>query len=167
MSSQLHTVENPRKWRFTWEAQSHIPTLRLLLFDSYTNPSLQCQNLKVHLNLQESVLSVAWFQDLDMSIRVPMPPVLVDAESPLSFRAFEDHIEVKLVLLLPVDHPIILNFDNVLDFSQERGNSHSKASKPLSMDSGALIFFFFFFRNLLHLLLILPAFSLILSKNFW
>lgn len=135
MSSQLHTVENPRKWRFTWEAQSHIPTLRLLLFDSYTNPSLQCQNLKVHLNLQESVLSVAWFQDLDMSIRVPMPPVLVDAESPLSFRAFEDHIEVKLVLLLPVDHPIILNFDNVLDFSQERGNSHSKASKPLSMDS--------------------------------
>lgn len=73
-----------------------------------------------------------------------MPPVLVDAESPLSFRAFEDHIEVKLVLLLPVDHPIILNFDNVLDFSQERGNSHSKASKPLSMDSGALIFFFFF-----------------------
>lgn len=75
-----------------------------------------------------------------MSIRVPIPPVLVDAESPLSFRAFEDHIEVKLVLLLPVDHPIILNFDNVLDFSEERENSYSKASKPLLMDSGALEF---------------------------
>ncbi|XP_050944868.1 uncharacterized protein LOC103485086 isoform X2 [Cucumis melo] len=135
MSSEFNTVENPSKWRFTWEAQSHIPILRLLLFDSYTNPSLRCRNLTVHLNLQQSVVCVAWFQDLHMSIRVPMPPVLVDAESPLSFRAFQDHIEVKLVLLLPVDHPIILNFDNVLDFSQEQGNSHSKASKPLSMDS--------------------------------
>ncbi|KAG7034119.1 hypothetical protein SDJN02_03846 [Cucurbita argyrosperma subsp. argyrosperma] len=134
MPSELDSVENPRKWRFTWEAQSHIPTLRLLLFDSYTNPSLQCQNLKVHLNLQQSVVCVAWLQDLEMSIRVPMPPVLVDAESPLSFRAFEDHIEVKLVLLLPVDHPIILNFNNVLDFSEKRGHSNSKALKPLSMD---------------------------------
>lgn len=75
-----------------------------------------------------------------MSIRVPVPPVLIDAESPPNFRAFEDHIEVKFVLLLPVDHPIILNFDNVLDFSEERGNSNSKASKSLSMDSGGLEF---------------------------
>lgn len=135
MSSELGTVENPRKWRFSWEAQSQIPTLRLFLFDSYTKPSIQCQNLKVHLNLSQSLLLLSWFQGLQVSLRVPIPRVLLDHESPVSFKAFDDHIEVKLVLLLPVDHPIVSSFDSVLNSSQGLENTFDDASKPLEMDS--------------------------------
>lgn len=138
MSSELGTVENPRKWRFSWEAQSQIPTLRLFLFDSYTKPSIQCQNLKVHLNLSQSLLLLSWFQGLQVSLRVPIPRVLLDHESPVSFKAFDDHIEVKLVLLLPVDHPIVSSFDSVLNSFQGLENTFVDASKPLEMDSGEL-----------------------------
>nr|POF27404.1 hypothetical protein CFP56_14518 [Quercus suber] len=127
--------ENPRKWRFTWEAQSQIPILRLFLFDSHTKPSIQCQNLKVHLNLSQSLLQLRWFDDRHVSLRVPIPRVLLDPEWPLSFTAFDDHIQVKLVLLLPVDHPIVSSFDSVLNFSQGLENASFDASKPLEMDS--------------------------------
>ncbi|KAM3756735.1 hypothetical protein ACB098_02G134800 [Castanea mollissima] len=127
--------ENPRKWRFTWEAQSQIPILRLFLFDSHTKPSIQCQNLKVDLNLSQSLLQLSWFDDRHVSLRVPIPRVLLDPESPLSFTAFDDHIQVKLVLLLPVDHPIVSSFDSVLNFSQGLENASFDASKPLEMDS--------------------------------
>ncbi|XP_059438452.1 uncharacterized protein LOC132171209 isoform X2 [Corylus avellana] len=127
--------ENPRKWRFTWEAQSHVPNLRLFIFDSYTMPSVQCQNLKVHLNPSQSLVLVSWFEELEVSLRVPTPRVLVDPESPVSFRAFDDHIEVKLVLLLPVDHPIVSSFDSVLNLSEGRENVVFDALKPLEMDS--------------------------------
>ena len=132
--------ENPRKWRFTWEAQSQIPILRLFLFDSHTKPSIQCQNLKVDLNLSQSLLQLSWFDDRHVSLRVPIPRVLLDPESPLSFTAFDDHIQVKLVLLLPVDHPIVSSFDSVLNFSQGLENASFDASKPLEMDSGELSF---------------------------
>ncbi|MED6182010.1 hypothetical protein PIB30_024799 [Stylosanthes scabra] len=100
-----------QKWRFTWEAQSHTPTLRLVLFttDATFNPSLQCHNLSVKLISPISVLSVAW-SDTDGAVpsllSVPVPRVLVDGESPVIFRALNDHIEAKLCLLLPVNHPI-------------------------------------------------------------
>ena len=132
--------ENPRKWRFTWEAQSQIPILRLFLFDSHTKPSIQCQNLKVDLNLSQSLLQLSWFDDRHVSLRVPIPRVLLDPESPLSFTAFDDHIQVKLVLLLPVDHPIVSSFDSVLNFSEGLENASFDASKPLEMDSGELSF---------------------------
>lgn len=70
-----------------------------------------------------------------------MPRVLLDDESPVSFKALDDHIEVKLVLLLPVDHSIVLNFDSILSLSElslneEEGNGFTDVSKPLSVDSG-------------------------------
>lgn len=132
------SAENPAKWRFTWEAQSHVPILRLFIFDSYTNPSIQYHNLKVHLNLSKSLVLVSFFQDLEVSLRVPTPRVLIDSESPVSFRALDDHIEVKLVLLLPVDHPIVLSCDSVLNLSHGKETSFFDASKQLEMDSGEL-----------------------------
>ncbi|KAK9285027.1 hypothetical protein L1049_024209 [Liquidambar formosana] len=134
MASELRTSENPRKWRYTWEALSHVPTLRLLLFNSSTNPKNQCENLKIDLNLQESVVRVSWFEDTQVSLRVPIPRVLVDVESPLSFRVLDDHIEVKLVLLLPVDHPIVSNFDSVFKLSDDECCTEN-SSQPLLMDS--------------------------------
>ncbi|KAG7969794.1 hypothetical protein I3843_07G049300 [Carya illinoinensis] len=129
------STQNPTKWRFTWEAQSHVPILRLFIFDSYTNPSTQCHNLKVHLNLSKSLVLVSFFEDLEVSLRVPAPRVLIDSETPVSFRALDDHIEVKLVLLLPVDHPIVTSFDSVFNLSQGNEISFYDASKQLEMDS--------------------------------
>ncbi|VVB04171.1 unnamed protein product [Arabis nemorensis] len=116
--------QNPktqRKWRYTWEAQSHSPNLRLFLFDSKTNPKAHCKRLDVTLNLEKSQLLVTWIGDEDdgskevVSLRVPVPRVLLDADSPVNFRALDDHIEVRLVLLLPVDHPLVSDFNLVSD----------------------------------------------------
>ncbi|KAA8547416.1 hypothetical protein F0562_003720 [Nyssa sinensis] len=132
MSSELRTSENPRKWRFTWEAQSHIPTLRLLIFNPNTRPSTQCENLKINLVPEQSLLVASWFEEeVEISLRVLVPRVLIDVESPVNFRALDDYIEVKLVLLLPVDHPILTNFEE---------ESHPETAffddlLPLSMDS--------------------------------
>ena len=112
-------------WRYTWEAQSHIPTLRLTLFpnDKTLNPSLQCKDLAVDLHSSHSFLTLtASF----LSLRVPLPAVLVDGDSPVAFRPLSDHIEVKLLLLLPVDHPI---------FSLIPPNEQQQAPNQLSATS--------------------------------
>ncbi|KAG9449745.1 hypothetical protein H6P81_009710 [Aristolochia fimbriata] len=136
---------SPRKWCFTWETLSHLPTLRLYLFDGETNPSSQCGNLKCSLNLEQSLLLVAWNEEIDdervdFVLRIPVPRILVDPGSPLEFKAREDHIEVKLVMILPVDHPLLSNFDSVLnlgnrDCCQGRERSDSARLSPLSLDS--------------------------------
>ncbi|CAA7032607.1 unnamed protein product [Microthlaspi erraticum] len=127
--------QNPktqRKWRYTWEAQSHSPNLRLFLFDSITNPKIHCKCLDVSIILGKSQLLVTWIDDDEekgreevVSLRVPVPRVLLDAESPVNFRALEDHIEVRLALLLPVDHPLVSDFNLATD---------SEKSAPLVMD---------------------------------
>ncbi|KAK6125647.1 hypothetical protein DH2020_040608 [Rehmannia glutinosa] len=61
----------------------------------------------------------------------PRPRVLVDPESPIRFKVFDDHIEVKLVLLLPVDHPLVSNFDSILNLEDNRDEL-----RPFSVDSG-------------------------------
>ena len=132
-----------KTWQYTWEAQSHTPTLRLLLFttDGSVNPSLQCHNLSVNLNSSRSLLVVTW-SDPDagdgasLKLRVPVPRVLVDGESPVSLRALTDHVEVKLRLLLPVDHPILSGFDSVLNLSDEPQSLLPDGSRPLVMESG-------------------------------
>ncbi|EOX90985.1 Uncharacterized protein TCM_000303 isoform 1 [Theobroma cacao] len=135
----MENPENPRKWRFTWEAQSHSPNLRLFLFDSQTKPSVQCKKLKVHLNLFQSQVLVSWLKEEkeeEVTVRVPIPRVLIDSESPVSFRALDDHIEVKLVLLLPVGHPIVSRFDSVLNSSENGDDALAPdAATPLVMDT--------------------------------
>ncbi|XP_027347534.1 uncharacterized protein LOC113858932 [Abrus precatorius] len=119
--------ESEERWRYTWEAQSHIPTLRLMLFPQNKTliPSLQCHNLNVHLHSSHSFLILTFSS---LSLRVPLPSVLVDADSPITFRPLSDHIQVKLVLLLPVDHPVL----STLNLSQ---TSPPHASVPLQMES--------------------------------
>ncbi|XP_077244284.1 HECT-like ubiquitin-conjugating enzyme (E2)-binding protein [Tasmannia lanceolata] len=137
---------NPRKWRFTWEALAHIPTLRLFLFNQEINPFNQCKNLKSSLNFEQSSLLLSWIEEtgdqnegsVDFLIRVPVPRVLIDLSSPVDSKAKDDHIEVKLVLLLPLDHPLVANFDSVLNpegegFSQDEGVLDRFL--PLSLDS--------------------------------
>lgn len=110
---ELNPKTERRKWRYTWEAQSHSPNLRLFLFDSETNPKNHCNNLNVSILPEKSQLLVTWNgseaerREDGVSLRVPVPRVLLDAESTVKFRALDDHIEVRLVLLLPVDHPLV------------------------------------------------------------
>lgn len=151
------SVKNPKSpttWRYTWEAQSHSPTLRLYLFDSLTKPSIQCRNLDTRLVLSQSHLLVTWIDEeveedediKEISLRVPVPRVLIDAESPVNVRALDDHIEIKLVLILPVDHPIISSFDSVLNLSEGLKSAVLDSLQPLVMDSGnksSILLFFF------------------------
>ncbi|XP_013644713.2 uncharacterized protein LOC106349315 [Brassica napus] len=110
---ELNPKTERRKWRYTWEAQSHSPNLRLFLFDSETNPKNHCNNLNVSILPEKSQLLVTWNgseaegREDGVSLRVPVPRVLLDAESTVKFRALDDHIEVRLALLLPVDHPLV------------------------------------------------------------
>ncbi|KAJ9561936.1 hypothetical protein OSB04_007096 [Centaurea solstitialis] len=110
--SELPAIKNPRKWRFTWESNSHVPILRLYLFNPTTKPSSECTNLKVDLLCDKSLVKVTWLQSNETaeSLWVPIPRVLIDAGSPINLRALDDHIEAKFVLILPVDHPIVSNF---------------------------------------------------------
>uniref|UniRef100_A0A7N0TRQ1 Ubiquitin-conjugating enzyme E2C-binding protein n=2 Tax=Kalanchoe fedtschenkoi TaxID=63787 RepID=A0A7N0TRQ1_KALFE len=131
MSSNHKTISlaPSAPWTVTWESQSRTPILRLLIFDSRTNPKLECEDLQIRLVLEESSVLVTWVDENEAQVllRVPLPrPVLLDAEAPLSFKAADDHIEVKLLLLLPVDHPIVLSFNEGED---------SDLMKPLTMDS--------------------------------
>jgi len=121
-------VEN-QKWRYTWEAQSHTPNLRLLLFpfpiSKTLNPSL---NLTVHLHSPPSFLTLT---STVLSLSVPIPNVLLDADFPPTVRLFSDHIEVKLLLLLPVDHPVLSALHET-----------SPLPQPLLMDYGKYCFQF-------------------------
>lgn len=155
MSFESGSSENPRKWRFVWEAQSHIPTLRLFLLDQCSKPSLQCQNLNVDLNLERSLLLVSWFEEkTKITLKVPVPRVLVDIESPISFRAMEDHIEVKLVMLLPIDHHIVSSFSSMLNVSEA-------TSQLFSMDSGKFKLSIILFNYELFLELVVRWYNLL------
>ncbi|XP_019423876.1 PREDICTED: uncharacterized protein LOC109333073 [Lupinus angustifolius] len=127
---------NRRKWIYTWESQSHTPTLRLFLFTTLFNPSLQCHNLTVQFHSSNShLLLLTWTNDEDSTpsnFLVTIPRVLVDTDSPINFRAFSDHIKVKLILLLPVDHRI---FSGLSLLEEGETTSFQDASKSLVMES--------------------------------
>ncbi|KAG9135805.1 hypothetical protein Leryth_002523 [Lithospermum erythrorhizon] len=95
-------------WRFTWEAQSHIPTLRLYLFNS-TNSTLNITSVNATLIVDQFILAVIF--DV-LTINVPVPRVLVDFEADIMCKAYDNYIEAKLVLLLPVDHPLLSDFED-------------------------------------------------------
>ncbi|KAI3669563.1 hypothetical protein L6452_40803 [Arctium lappa] len=111
------TTKNPRKWRFTWESNSHVPIIRLYLFNPNIKPSSQCIDLKVNVLCDKSLVTVTWLETNEAgsaateSLWVPIPRVFIDFDSPIHLRALDDHIEAKFVLILPVDHPIVSKFD--------------------------------------------------------
>ncbi|QHO06779.1 uncharacterized protein DS421_14g457760 [Arachis hypogaea] len=63
-------------------------------------------------------------------LSVPVPRVLVDRKSLVIFRALSDHIEVKLCLILLVNHPILFCL------SDDHQNLLLGASVPLKIQSG-------------------------------
>lgn len=108
--------------------------LRLLLFNPDVKPSAQCRDLKLSLLPQQSLLTVSFLEgesQIESLVQVPVPRVLIDPESPVQFRLFDDHIEVKLVLLLPVDHPLVSDFGSILGNEGNRNELH-----PLTVDYG-------------------------------
>lgn len=126
---------SPRSWRFTWEAQSHIPTLKLCIFNPFIEFATQFSDLKVTLVMEQFLLLVSFRnREAETSFRVPIPRILIDHESPVYSRTHNDHIEVKLVLLLPVDHPLVSEFGSVSD-----------DFLPLSTDSGVYCYISFWY----------------------
>ncbi|XP_023763899.1 uncharacterized protein LOC111912397 [Lactuca sativa] len=139
ISELLPATKNPRKWRFTWESNSHVPIIRLYLFHPNTKPSSQCTDLKVTILSDKSLLEVTWLDKNQVgspataaSLWVPIPRVLIDVDSPINLRVLDDHIEVKFVLILPVDHPIISNFDFEAGDENELEDDELQ---PLQLDS--------------------------------
>lgn len=130
-----------RRWRFTWESLAHTPTLRLFLFSSEVEPSERCESLEASLCLGESRVVVRWREEGsgDLELRVPVPRVLIDPVAPVQVLSRKDHIEVKLVLVLPLDHPMSMNSRSALDegalFRRQEGDC-SGYSVPFSLDSG-------------------------------
>ncbi|WOL02951.1 hypothetical protein Cni_G11670 [Canna indica] len=135
--------ENPsrRQWRFTWETLPHIPTLRLYLFHPDVDPSDRLRNLSASLRLQQSLVVVSWLHETGdlVLLRIPIPKVLIDPSCPVDCRAMNDHVEIKLALVLPVDHPAVADLCGVLD--SDRGAMAGGDGQllnpllPLSLDS--------------------------------
>ncbi|KAF0895942.1 hypothetical protein E2562_018017 [Oryza meyeriana var. granulata] len=96
-----------RQWRYTWETLAHLPLLRLYLF----HPALSAastDHLRADLRLDDSLLVLSFsLAGEPVALRVPVPRVLVDPSAPPEFRAAGDHVEVRLALVLPVDHPVV------------------------------------------------------------
>ncbi|PNT65806.1 uncharacterized protein LOC100834319 [Brachypodium distachyon] len=98
-----------RQWRYTWETLAHLPLLRLYLFrPSATALRPAPSDLRADLRLDASLLLLSFTLAGDaVSLRVPVPRVLVDPSAPPECRVAGDHLEVRLTLVLPVDHPVV------------------------------------------------------------
>ncbi|GJN18917.1 hypothetical protein PR202_gb06129 [Eleusine coracana subsp. coracana] len=97
-----------RQWRYTWEALGHLPLLRLYLFPRPALPDAVPSGLRADLRLDDSLLILSFsLAGEAVSLRVPVPRVLVDPSAPVECRAAGDHVEVRLALVLPVDHPVV------------------------------------------------------------
>ncbi|KAG0531571.1 hypothetical protein BDA96_04G034000 [Sorghum bicolor] len=101
-----------RQWRYTWEALAHLPLLRLYLFPRPALSSPFPSDLRADLRLQGSLLHLSFSLPGDgaaVALRVPVPRVLVDPSAPVECRAAAagDHLELRLALVLPVDHPVV------------------------------------------------------------
>lgn len=147
MTSAVSGNPSRRRWSFTWETLSYIPTLRLYLFHPDVDPSARCRNLAASLRLDQFVILVSWVEDggggkgagNNVALRVPVPRVLIDP-SCVDCRTTGDHVEIKLALVLPLDNPAVSDLLGVLDpGSWDTANDAgglSNRSLLLSLDSG-------------------------------
>ncbi|ONK80574.1 uncharacterized protein A4U43_C01F19340 [Asparagus officinalis] len=98
------------------------------------NPSTQCLSLDSDLQMSRSLLIVSWIdseKSKGVSVRVPIPRVLIDPGSGSEVRVRDDCIEIKMQLVLPVDHPVALSMRGVLG-----GDVDLERVRPLELDSG-------------------------------
>ncbi|KAM0837290.1 hypothetical protein ACQ4PT_061766 [Festuca glaucescens] len=98
-----------RQWRYTWETLAHLPLLRLYLSHPALSAAAPVSGLCADLRLDASLLLLSFSLSGagTVSLRVPVPRVLVDPSAPPECRAAGDHLEVRLTLVLPVDHPVV------------------------------------------------------------
>eukprot|EP01018_Ginkgo_biloba_P008429 Gb_40415 [translate_table: standard] len=127
----MDSARNPQQWQYSWEALSHIKTLRLYLFHHSISPQAQCFQLAASLSPPDAHFNglsilIKWAEpnthyghSPSMSLRVPVPPVVLDHSVPIQVKAVSDHIEVKLMLMLPVDHPLVESLSSLLRTSDE------------------------------------------------
>lgn len=69
-------------------------------------------------------------------VRVPVPPVVLDHSIPVQAKAMSDHIEVKLMLMLPVDHPLVSSLSSLMGTSDGfSGDQQQEKQPPFSLDN--------------------------------
>ncbi|AQK68153.1 uncharacterized protein LOC100381864 [Zea mays] len=112
MAGAVSVSAHRRQWRYTWEALNHLPLLRLYLLPRAALPFRIPSDLRADLRLQGSLLHLSFSLPGDgaaVALRVPVPRVLVDPSAPVECRAAAagDHLELRLALVLPVDHPVV------------------------------------------------------------
>ncbi|KAJ4820686.1 HECT-like ubiquitin-conjugating enzyme (E2)-binding protein [Rhynchospora pubera] len=126
--SPLNPSTHP--WRFTWETLAHIPTLRLYLFRSPTPTALSGASASASLQTDRSLLFVSLtYQSGDVvRLEVPVPRVLIEPDEEVQCVVRSDHVEIKLSLVLPVDHPVVIQYRAAMGFSGDEN------SVPISLN---------------------------------
>ncbi|PWA94560.1 hypothetical protein CTI12_AA059460 [Artemisia annua] len=102
----------PATFKYTYESNSHIPILKLYIF----NPSSSSSNFtnpKATLLFDKSLIQLTWIDNnqLPVTVWAPLANVLIDADAAVNLRVSDDCIEVKFVLVVPVDHPVVASFE--------------------------------------------------------
>ncbi|KAJ1687547.1 hypothetical protein LUZ63_018937 [Rhynchospora breviuscula] len=137
--SPLNPSTHP--WRFTWETLAHIPTLRLYLFRSPTPTYISGASASASASLQtdRSLLFVSLtYQNSDVvRLEVPVPRVLIEPDEEIQCLIRSDHVEIKLPLVLPVDHPVVIQYRAAMGFSGDENSVHISLNDDLkSLSSG-------------------------------
>ncbi|KAH9319646.1 hypothetical protein KI387_021415, partial [Taxus chinensis] len=142
-----------RQWQYSWEALSHVRILRLYMMHPSLSPIADCLQLTVSLCPPDNAhfngvsLLIQWVEGPSTiktngngssyshshSARVPVPPVVLDHSIPAQCKAMIDHIEVKLVLMLAVDHPLVGSLSSLLGSGD--GGISEETQSPFSLDN--------------------------------
>lgn len=73
---------------------------------------------------------------MQVFVRVPVPPVVLDHSIPVQAKAMSDHIEVKLMLMLPVDHPLVSSLSSLMGTNDGvSGDRQQEKLPPFSLDN--------------------------------
>ncbi|GLJ19679.1 hypothetical protein SUGI_0356440 [Cryptomeria japonica] len=145
-----------RKWQYSWEALSQIKILRLYLIHPSLSPIADCLQLTASMcppdyaHLDGLSLLIQWEEEpkdninnvdgysYSHSLRVRVPPVVLDHSIPVQYKAMIDHIEVKLVLMLAMDHPLLGSLSSLLG-SIDGISEETQSSFSLNNDTEALV----------------------------
>lgn len=121
-------------WRFTWETFTHIPTLRLYLFPSPTpTPTpISLSDVSASLQTDRSLLFVSFsYQNGDVCrLEIPVPRVLIEPDLEIQCVLRSDHVEIKLPLVIPVDHPVMIQYQASNGFNKD------EIAVPISLNDG-------------------------------
>lgn len=131
-SSSAPSPLNPgtHPWRFTWETFPHIPTLRLYLFRSPTPTSLSVRSASLQTDRSLLFVSLSYQNGDIVRLEIPVPRVLIELDKEIQCVVRSDHVEIKLSLVLPVDHPVVLRYRASIGFNEDEN------AVPISLNDG-------------------------------